>query len=133
MFADKIKALLNSKGWTPYKLHKVSGVSQSTISDILNNKKSPSGKTLQKFCAALGVSMSEFDENPMDKLRENVIANFDKMDLTEKEKAAAEKIKSMPIDEQQASFLRALEKFKSLSASDQEALIKIINSLPSQK
>lgn len=130
---DKIIELRSKKGWTQYRLYKEAGISQSTLSRIESGENKPTAEILRKICVALGVSLSEFDENPIDNLRENVIANFDKMDLSDEEKAAAEKIKSMPIDVQQASFLKALEKFKRLSASDQEALIKIINSLPSSQ
>lgn len=60
---------MEQKNVTAYKLWKLSGVAQSTISDILNkDDKNPTAKTLQRLAEALGVSVDEFfkedgDEN----------------------------------------------------------------------
>lgn len=58
---NKLVKALENKKWSAYKLWKVSGVSQSVISDIINGKvKNPTVKTLSKIADALGVSVNEF-------------------------------------------------------------------------
>ncbi|MFC3768335.1 helix-turn-helix domain-containing protein [Paenibacillus sp. GCM10012303] len=53
----KIEELMESKGWTKYKLAKNSGLPQSTITSLLSGRvKSPSAETLTKLSTALGVS-----------------------------------------------------------------------------
>lgn len=145
-FAEKIKKILSDKNITPYRLSQLSGIRQSTLSAILNGVNNPSGKTLEKICTALGVSMAEFDDNAVEIIPGNNAANnddfpsmesallaIDKAAVTEKEKRAAAIIRAMSKDEQQASFLKVMEKYKSLSAEHQEALAKLINSLPSSQ
>ena len=63
-FSEKLKDILSKKGITPYRLSQISGIRQSTLSAILNGVNTPSGKTLQKICNALDVSMAEFDDTP---------------------------------------------------------------------
>jgi|GEM_PF-1206847 len=131
---ERLRFLREQRDISGMALSKQVGVVPSQISKIENGVTNPSFDLLEKICAVFGITMSEFfaDDN-LCVIREKVIAKFGEMNLSEEQKAAAEKIKSMPIDVQQASFLKALEKFKRLSASDQEALIKIINSLPSSQ
>jgi transcriptional regulator with XRE-family HTH domain len=55
-----IKTLLMEKGFTKYKLAKLSGVSQTTIADICSGRSKISnctGETLYKIAKTLGVSM----------------------------------------------------------------------------
>lgn len=56
----KIAALMDDRGVTQYKLSKISSVSQGVISDIVSGKNAPSLSTLEKLCAALGITLSEF-------------------------------------------------------------------------
>ena len=55
--AEKIKMLLAEKGWSQSRLATESNVSQPNINNILNNKQSPSNKTLGRIANALGVSV----------------------------------------------------------------------------
>lgn len=64
---------------------------------------------------------------------EGVLSALDRAAVTEKEKRLAAIIRAMSKDDQQASFLKVMEKYKSLSAEHQEALAKLINSLPSSQ
>lgn len=132
---ERLKMLREGRSLSGIALARRVGVVPSQISKIENGVTNPSFELLERICIELDVTLAEFftEDSIVETLRENVIAKFDDMNLSEKEKTAAEIIKSMPINEQQASFLKVLNKFKSLSVSDQEALIKIINSLPSQK
>ncbi|MBQ3045169.1 MAG: helix-turn-helix domain-containing protein [Clostridia bacterium] len=49
--------LLQNRGWTPYEIAKISGVSQATLSDWKNGKSVPRNKTLKKLADCLGVSV----------------------------------------------------------------------------
>lgn len=49
--------LLQNRGWTPYEISKISGVSQATLSDWKNRKSVPRNKTLKKLADCLGVSV----------------------------------------------------------------------------
>lgn len=61
---DNVEKIMNSKGWTKYRLAKEAGLGQSTVHEIMSGKKkSPSSTTLQKMALALGVSVSDFFNN----------------------------------------------------------------------
>jgi transcriptional regulator with XRE-family HTH domain len=53
---EKVKMLMEQKGWSQADLVKQSGVSKSTLSDILCGKTSPGAKHLVSISTALGVS-----------------------------------------------------------------------------
>lgn len=77
---NKLVKALENKKWSAYKLWKVSGVSQSVISDIINGKvKNPTVKTLSKIADALGVSVNEFFDG------ENIETTKEKTDKSIKE------------------------------------------------
>lgn len=55
---DNIKVYRVKRGWSQMELSKVSGVLQSTISEIENGiRKNPTFKTISKLAKALGESM----------------------------------------------------------------------------
>ena len=55
--AEKIKMLIEEKGWSQSKLALESGVSQPNISNIIQNKQAASNKTLEKIARALGITV----------------------------------------------------------------------------
>lgn len=57
---EKIKLLLNQRGWTPYRLSKNCGLSENTIATILKRNSVPSITTLEAICKGFGITMSEF-------------------------------------------------------------------------
>jgi len=182
-FADKLKTILDEKNITQYRLSKLSGISQSTLSDILTGKKSPSGLTLQKICTALGVSMAEFDcpelhfklintvkteksntnsEALVSKAEFNEItdtqpqekkyppfkdlfwARAEQLDLTDRQKKAAEAFKQLPVEEQRELILKfatsennvytintnkIISNIKKLSPEKQKAIAQLIESM----
>lgn len=72
----KLIAIMNEKNITMYKLWKLSGIAQSTISNIINNDGvSPKSDTLSKFANVLGCTVDEFfdnNEQPIDKINKNI-------------------------------------------------------------
>ncbi len=56
----KLHALLKAKGWTAYKLAKMSGLSESTIRNIFHRNNVPSISTLESICAAFGITLAQF-------------------------------------------------------------------------
>ncbi len=64
----RIRQLLAERNWSIYKLSKVSGVSQSTLSNMFSRNNSPSISTLEEICKAFGITLAQFfseDGEPM--------------------------------------------------------------------
>lgn len=57
---ERIKTLLDERGWSVYKLSKLSGVSQSTLSNMFSRNNDPSIGTLENICTAFGMTLSQF-------------------------------------------------------------------------
>lgn len=56
----RIKQLMEKEGITEYRLAKLSGLSQSTISNIFNRNTAPTLPTIEAICKGLGISMAQF-------------------------------------------------------------------------
>lgn len=56
----KIRQQLDERNWSMYKLAKLSGVSQSTLSNMFNRNNDPSISTLENICIAFGMTLSQF-------------------------------------------------------------------------
>lgn len=56
----RIKELADARGWSDYRLCKVSGVPNATISNILHKNAIPSFPTLELICAAFDMTLAEF-------------------------------------------------------------------------
>jgi len=126
----KLTALREVAGLSQNQLAKLSGIKQGQISKIESGiNTSPKRDTLLALCNAIDVSLAEFDDNPIEK----VIRHAEQMNLTADQQAALIKYKKMPLTEQQTRLMNVLNKYKSLPASDQEALAKIIDSLASTR
>ncbi|WP_251316812.1 helix-turn-helix domain-containing protein [Flintibacter muris] len=57
---QEITRLRLERGWSEYDLAKNSGMSQSTISTWYRKKQTPTIQSLDKVCAGLGISLSQF-------------------------------------------------------------------------
>ena len=57
---DRIKKMLDDRKWTMYKLSKVSGISQSTLSNMFSRNNDPSISTLEDICRGFGITLSQF-------------------------------------------------------------------------
>jgi transcriptional regulator with XRE-family HTH domain len=63
---NRIQALCNEQSITLNKLATLSGVTQSTLNSIMKGEsKSPSVSTIEKICKALGITVSEFFDDPI--------------------------------------------------------------------
>lgn len=59
-FGKRLAEVLTSKNITPYKISKLTGITQSTISDLLNGKiKTTTLDSLTKISSALNITVSE--------------------------------------------------------------------------
>lgn len=56
----RIKQLSEERGWTDYRLAKESGLSHSTVTNMLNRNNAPTLPTLESVCKAFGITLSQF-------------------------------------------------------------------------
>ncbi len=57
---ERIEGLCRERNMTRYRLAQKSGISQSSISNMLNRRNIPSINTLAKLCDGLGVTLAQF-------------------------------------------------------------------------
>lgn len=84
----RILQLMQERGWTEYKLAKISGLSQSTIANIFVRNTIPSISTLEAICRGFGITLSQFfsDSNLVELTDEQKKLFDDWVSLTEDEK-----------------------------------------------
>ena len=64
--AIRVSELLNERDLSQYSLFKNGGVPRSTVSDVINNKKKRvSTDTVYQICSTLGLSLSDFFNDPI--------------------------------------------------------------------
>lgn len=63
---EKVRKIRKEKGLSIMDLKEKTGLSKSTISDLENDKSSPTIDTLQKIANALGVDIKEFFEEKLE-------------------------------------------------------------------
>ena len=56
----RLRELMNSRGWSEYRLAKESKLSRSTISNIFHRGSIPSIPTLETLCNTFGISLGQF-------------------------------------------------------------------------
>ena len=56
----RLRELMNSRGWSEYRLAKESKLSMSTISNIFHRGSIPSIPTLETLCITFGISLGQF-------------------------------------------------------------------------
>ena len=57
---ERIKQLMDERGWTAYKLSKESGLSDATIGNLFRRNMIPSIPTLEAICKGFGITLSQF-------------------------------------------------------------------------
>ncbi len=66
---EKIKEIRSKKGLSTYQLAELTGISQSTISKLENEKRKVDIETLQKIADALEISIEEFFKEDTDNIK----------------------------------------------------------------
>ncbi len=70
---ENIRNLRKNKGYSMMKINELTGLSKSTISDLENDKSSPTSETLQKLANALEVSISDFFDSGTSKTKNSSV------------------------------------------------------------
>ncbi len=88
---ERLQRLLNSRGWSMYRLSQECGLSQATIANIFRRNALPSVSTLEAICGGFGITLAQFfAEGDMVELTPELQAVFSCWaDLTPRQKAAA--------------------------------------------
>lgn len=56
----KIKRLMDTVGWSEYKLAKMAGLPQSTITHLFKRNNAPTLPTVEAVCRAFNITLSQF-------------------------------------------------------------------------
>lgn len=57
---ERLRKMLDERGWTEYKLAKVCGLNQSTIANVYRRNTVPTISTLESICKGFGITLSQF-------------------------------------------------------------------------
>ncbi|MBE6724455.1 MAG: helix-turn-helix transcriptional regulator [Ruminococcaceae bacterium] len=57
---ERIRCLMEQRGWTPYRLAKESGLSDATIGNLFRRNTMPSIATLSAICRGFRITVAEF-------------------------------------------------------------------------
>lgn len=57
---QRIRQLLDERGWSEYRLAKNCGLPQPTFTSIFRRNSIPSITTLERICSGFGITLSEF-------------------------------------------------------------------------
>lgn len=74
---SRIQTLMNTNGWSIYKLSKESHIPYSSLNNLFLRNNEPTLPTLRKICKGLGISLSDFFSDDI---------QYNRPALTEKEK-----------------------------------------------
>lgn len=82
---ERIEQLCEQKHISRYRLAKKSGISQSSISTLLNRKSIPTIQTLEKLCAGFDITLAQFfakdDEIPdLTEEQKKLLKNWNALD-----------------------------------------------------
>lgn len=91
--ATRIKELCDKKQMTMYALSKKTGISQSSLSNLMKRGSTPTFYTLDRICDGLGITLPQFFSDNIGKLelsseQKKVLRMWES--LTDKEKKAVE-------------------------------------------
>ena len=57
---NRIRELMDERGWSEYRLAIASNLSQSTVANIFNRNTTPSVATLESICVGFGITLAQF-------------------------------------------------------------------------
>ena len=98
---ERLRQLLNERGWTEYRLAKNCGLSESTIANIYRRNTVPSLATLEAICKGFGITMAQFfAEGEMVEINPELKELFENWvnPTPEQKKAANQMLKAMNKD-----------------------------------
>lgn len=85
----KIRALMEARGWTVYRLAKESGVSWSTVRNMFNRNTEPTVPTLEALCKGLGITLTELllgtDYPELNDQQKELLARWEQLSPNDKE------------------------------------------------
>lgn len=86
---ERVLFLCEKQGISRYRLSQLSGISQSSISNIVKRRSVPNIDTLQKICEGLGITLSQFfaDEGDivnLTKEQRELLLDWNKLSVDEK-------------------------------------------------
>ena len=87
---QRLRQLLDERGWTEYRLSKNCGLSESTLANIFRRNTVPSIATLGTICKGFGITLSQFfADDDMVELTPELKQLFDRwVTLTPEQKSA---------------------------------------------
>ena len=87
---ERLRKLLDERGWTEYRLARKSGLSDSTIKNIFKRSTQPTIETLEAICSGFGISLAQFfSDGKMVELTPDLKVLFDGwVNLTPEQKQA---------------------------------------------
>ena len=97
---ERIRSLMQERGWSEYRLAIASGLSQSTVANIFNRNTTPSVTTLESICNGFGITLSQF------------FSESNLVELTADQKQLFDAWKSLSVEQKQLVFdlIRLLRK-----------------------
>lgn len=57
---EKIRRLMEERGWSPYRLAKQCGLSDATIGNLFRRNTMPSIPTLEAICSGFNITLAQF-------------------------------------------------------------------------
>lgn len=81
---ERILDMMKQREWTIYRLAKESGISYSSLNNLVIRNNMPTIATLMKLCEGLGVSMSEFFAEEIPPCEETSALRTDEKQLLKK-------------------------------------------------
>ena len=124
-----LRALRKKQKMKAENIAEIVGVSTPTVTRWENGAIDIPGSMIEKYLSALKLPIKTILSANYD----TVVNHAEKMNLNEDQKAALEEYKKMPLTERQRRLANILDKYNSLSETDQEAISKIITSLSSRQ
>lgn len=87
---QRLRQLLDQRGWTEYRLSKECGLSESTLANIFKRNTLPSISTLEAICNGFGITMAQF------------FAEGDMVEMTPETKELFDSWVSLTVEQKQA-------------------------------
>ena len=94
-FVNRLNELMKERNLTRYKLGKITGITQASLSTIMSGKCAPSLSTIDKLCTGLGINVSDLfnmdEERPyiLSAEERDALRHWNELDKTQKKMAIA--------------------------------------------